>query len=550
LQGGWTVKGSLVVAPNRGDASSSGSGSGPTTVITGATDGLGLALARRLDVRGNRLVLVGRRPRHTLDDPLFDRHAYCEADLSRDDCGARLADFLKERRIADVDTLVHNAAIGYYGPASEQPPENLAEMLRTNLLAPITLTHALMGRLEAARGKVCFVSSVVSGLPGARYAAYTATKAALEGFARSLRLETRGRVGVQVIRPGAAHTGFHRKMGLERSVMDWGRFPSADRVAARMERALESGRRGVTLGAANKLVYGLGRLCPGLVDAVVRRKGGVEPLPAAAASRGRRLCAVTGAANGIGRALAHRFAEMGFDIVGVDCDARGAGIVREELRARGARATFVVADLGTPAGVDRALEELAQGPPLDLLVHSAGINAVGRFAALPLAEQEAVVAVNLAAPMRITAGLLRMGVLSPEGALVFVASLSCYTGYPGAAAYGASKDGLAAYARSLAAALGPQRHVLTLFPGPVRTAHAERYSPDNSRAAVRMPPRVLAEKTARALFRRRRTLVPGWKPKVGAALGRLWPGLMEYAMRKMILDKLDRRPGKGVESGR
>jgi len=97
-----------------------------------------------------------------------------------------------------------------------------------------------------------------------------------------------------------------------------------------------------------------------------------------------------------------------------------------------------------------------------------------------------VLAVNLTAPLHLTGALLQAGKIAPGGSLVFVSSLSRLLSYPGAAVYAASKDGLASYARSLAVALAPQKmHVLTVYPGPTRTAHARRYSPDNSREARR-----------------------------------------------------------------
>lgn len=111
--------------------------------------------------------------------------------------------------------------------------------------------------------------------------------------------------------------------------------------------------------------------------------------------------------------------------------------------------------------------------------------------------------------------------------------------YPGAAVYAASKDGLASYARSLAVALAPQGiHVLTVYPGPTRTAHARRYSPDNSREARRMPPDKLAAAVVRAVARRQRVLVPGAGNQLFAVIGRWFPGLGEWAMKKTLWEKL------------
>jgi hypothetical protein len=144
--------------------------------------------------------------------------------------------------------------------------------------------------------------------------------------------------------------------------------------------------------------------------------------------------------------------------------------------------------------------------------------------------------------MLLTAGLLQRELLAAGGSLVFVSSLSAYLGYPGAAVYAASKDGLASYARSLAVSLAPQHiHVLCVYPGPTRTAHAHRYSPDNRREAQRMPPQQVAEEIFQAIQRRQRELIPGAANRAFALLGRALPGMADWMMRKTLLEKLDRR---------
>jgi short-subunit dehydrogenase len=248
---------------------------------------------------------------------------------------------------------------------------------------------------------------------------------------------------------------------------------------------------------------------------------------------------ITGAADGIGRALALRGAQAGYAILGMDIDAERSAQTQAEVAAQGKAARFIQANLADAEEVTRLVAQLAEEPPLDLLIHNAGINAVGSFGLLPLAQQQAVLAVNLTAPLLLTAGLLRAERLRPGGSIVFVSSLSHYVSYPGAAVYAAAKDGLASYARSLRVALAPQKiHVLTVFPGPTRTAHAHRYSPNNSREAKRMPPAELADQILRAVEHRQSTLIPGWSNRLFAIAGRLLPGVVEGAMRKAIYEKV------------
>ena len=242
---------------------------------------------------------------------------------------------------------------------------------------------------------------------------------------------------------------------------------------------------------------------------------------------------ITGAANGIGESLARRLVRAGYSVTGVDVDARGAAGLETELDAR-----FVIADLGTPSGVVRVHDQLGSMDPIDVLIHNAGINAVGRFPRVDLTDLEQVVAVNFEAPMALTARLLEANRIAPGGSLVFVSSLSHFVSYPGAAAYAATKSGLASYARSLSVGLTPRDiHVMTVFPGPTRTAHARRYSPDNSREEKRMPPEDLAEAILRGIGKRKRLLVPGFGNRTAALLGTWCPRIVERVMRRAMLGK-------------
>lgn len=250
-------------------------------------------------------------------------------------------------------------------------------------------------------------------------------------------------------------------------------------------------------------------------------------------------CVISGAADGIGRALALRFAAAGYRITGIDRDAESAAATRREIEARGGQAGFILADLSQPIDLQRCIKTLSQGPDIQVLIHNAGINHFHRFADSDPDRQRQVIEVNLHVPIHLTAALFQHDKLPAHGSLVFVASLSNYVSYPGASVYAASKAGLAAYARSLSVALaGRDIQVLTVYPGPTRTEHARRYSPDNSREHKRMPPETLAEQIFQAVIKRRRLLIPGSSNKLFAWLGKYFPRLTEAAMKRSLFDKL------------
>lgn len=249
--------------------------------------------------------------------------------------------------------------------------------------------------------------------------------------------------------------------------------------------------------------------------------------------------AITGAADGIGRALAFAFGRAGYAVTGIDVDAERSEAAARALEAEGVTARFLVSDLANPEGVWACAQRLAEDD-VDVLIHTAGISAVGRLPEVPLAEQLRVVDLNLTAPMTLTARLLEAGRIRRGGTIVFVSSLSHYVGYPGASVYAATKDGVASYARSLRVDLRRAGlNVLTVFPGPTRTAHARRYSPDNTREAARMAPEELARRILAAVAAGRRELVPGMANRAAALAGRWLPSAMERLMVRTILDRLD-----------
>lgn len=204
-------------------------------------------------------------------------------------------------------------------------------------------------------------------------------------------------------------------------------------------------------------------------------------------------------------------------------------------------ADWVTHDMGTPDNDKwHALcDTLVAKGPFDLVVLNAGINATGRYEQVPVDAHLAVARVNLRGPMRLVHMLLQNNLLAAGGRVVFISSLSVFTGYPGAASYAASKDGLACLARSLRKPLrkAGNIHVQLVCPGPMDTPHATRHAPKDARADRRMDP----AKVARMILAqrdRRFLLVPGGGARIAAALGRAFPQTMTRIMGKVLFRKL------------
>ena len=246
---------------------------GSTALLTGATGGIGHAVARALGERGARLVLTGRR-----EDVLGGLAAELgaralPADLSEPGEVDRLL-----AEAGEVDILVANAALPASGRLESYSVAEIDRALDVNLRAPIVLAHGLMpAMIRRRRGQLVFMSSLAgkAATPGA--AIYNASKHGLRGFASSLRADLRtSGVGVSAIFPGFIRdAGFYAESGVELPRGVGTRSPQD--VAAAVVRAIEHDRGEIDVAPfglrAGTLLAGI---APELAASVARRLGSDE----------------------------------------------------------------------------------------------------------------------------------------------------------------------------------------------------------------------------------------------------------------------------------
>ncbi|MFN8160202.1 MAG: SDR family NAD(P)-dependent oxidoreductase [Solirubrobacterales bacterium] len=176
--------------------------SGRSILLTGATGGLGRAIASSLARRGARLVLSARDPdalgelASSLPGP---GHEVAAADLAEPGAAAALAG-----RAGDVDVLVANAGLPATGRLEDFTAEQVQRALRVNLESPMLLARALLpGMLGRGAGHLVFVASLSGKIPSPRTSVYNATKFGLRGFALGLRADLSGTgVGSSIVSPG------------------------------------------------------------------------------------------------------------------------------------------------------------------------------------------------------------------------------------------------------------------------------------------------------------------------------------------------------------
>jgi short-subunit dehydrogenase len=186
-----------------------------TVLLTGASGGIGKAIARALHARGADLILSARRGEvlEQLRDELGERVVALPADLSERDGVSSLAE-----RAGAVDVFVANAALPASGPIEDFTPEQIDRALDVNLRAPVQLTRALVpGMVERGRGHLVFISSIGGKAASVGSALYSATKFGVRGFAAGVREDLYGSgVGVTTVFPGfIGEAGMFADTGLE-----------------------------------------------------------------------------------------------------------------------------------------------------------------------------------------------------------------------------------------------------------------------------------------------------------------------------------------------
>ncbi len=239
-------------------------------LLTGASGGIGHAIARTIAPRSADLILTARRTEvlQPLAADLGARVVGC--DLSRREDVARLID-----EAGRVDVLIANAALPASGLLSELTQPEIDRMLEVNLRAPIALARALApGMVERHRGHLAFISSLSGKTASPASSVYSATKFGLRGFALGLREDLRSHgVGVSVVLPG-----FIREAGMfadSRATLPPGVGTRSPEEVARAVISAIDRNRGEVVGAPLSMRIGasIGVVAPGLASAVSRRLG-------------------------------------------------------------------------------------------------------------------------------------------------------------------------------------------------------------------------------------------------------------------------------------
>ncbi len=237
-------------------------GEGQTALVTGASSGIGAALAEQFAKDGYTLVLVARSAEGLakVADALAEKHhvqaTVVPCDLGVPGGGAALVDELKRLGIA-VDVLVNNAGFGDIGPFADSDLSKQLGMVDLNVRAVVELTRMLLPAMVAAkRGGVLNTASTAAYQPGPFMAVYYASKAFVLSFTEALNDELKGTgVTATALCPGPVVTGFqHRAEMHQAKLLTYVPLTSARHVARKGYLAFRRGRRSVIPGLFNWLL--------------------------------------------------------------------------------------------------------------------------------------------------------------------------------------------------------------------------------------------------------------------------------------------------------
>jgi short-subunit dehydrogenase len=254
---------------------------GQVVILTGASEGIGRALALQIAEPGLQIVICGRNAAR-LDDlkkALEAKGAGCitvAGDLAeRSECQRAVETAVKT--YGRIDTLINNAGITMWANFEDTTDPSLIEhVMRVNFLSAANCTHYALPYLIKSRGRIAAVASIagILGVPG--HAIYGASKHAMMGFFNSLRVELKAKgVSVTMIAPDFVKTEIHMR-GLDASGKAMGKRiddknMSAGDCARLMAKAISKRQRLLITSARGKLAYTVRDLLPGLVDIVSLR---------------------------------------------------------------------------------------------------------------------------------------------------------------------------------------------------------------------------------------------------------------------------------------
>jgi len=233
-----------------------------TVLITGASGGIGLELAKIFSKKGYNLVLVARSKDKlkALAKQLKTKTTVISLDLSKQNSAEKIVLELKKRKI-EIDILVNNAGFGLAGEFSNMNEEIMSQMMYLNMNTLTILTRKLLSQLIKRKGRILNVSSTAAFQPGPYMAVYYASKAYVLSFSEALNEELKGKAIVSALCPGATKTGFAKRAGVAEKLI-FKNATTSKEVALKAYSGLMKEKRVIVTGFKNKVLICLTKIMP------------------------------------------------------------------------------------------------------------------------------------------------------------------------------------------------------------------------------------------------------------------------------------------------
>jgi short-subunit dehydrogenase len=251
---------------------------GATIILTGATGGIGRAIAWELVRRNATLIVAGRHAERVsrLAEQIEKAGGRCQpfaADIVDAETPQRLARFADDCA-GRIDMLINCAGVQNFGFFADETAQSSADLFRVNTIAPIALANAVLPyMLNARRGQIVNVGSIFGSIGFPCFATYSASKFALRGFSEALRRELAGSgVTVTYVAPRFTRTGFNRGAVTRMADALGMNQDEPELVARSVADAIESEGRNRYLGWPEKLFVRINSLMPRLVDRPLMRQ--------------------------------------------------------------------------------------------------------------------------------------------------------------------------------------------------------------------------------------------------------------------------------------
>ncbi len=266
-------------------------------IVTGASSGIGLAVAKRWVARGGRVALVARShdKLEELARELGGGNGDAKAvpfplDVTQLDALSALPGRVVDR-FGRLDVVVNNAGLNYRGSIERFEPSQLAQIVTTNLVAPIVLSRAAIPKMERG-GSIVQVASIAGMVPVPGEAAYSASKAGLRAFARAVAFDVEHReIHVGCVSPGPVDTGFLGDLEEVPDIVLSQPMVTADEVAEAVLRCVDERLEEIAIPARSGRLATMAYLVPSFAKKIrpVLEKRGAQNKKALIAARRRSV---------------------------------------------------------------------------------------------------------------------------------------------------------------------------------------------------------------------------------------------------------------------